>query len=255
MDNKNIAGILAVAAIIVIAVIVTGPNQTSEPTKIQISGSTTVLPIMEECALKYMSIHPDTTIFVAAGGSSAGIKAVRDGVSDIGMASRKLKTEELPGVVVTAIAQDKIAIIVHPDNPMSDITQDTLKRIYSGEITNFVDIGGADISIMVVTREAGSGTRSTVEKVLDKEILNTAIVSSSNGVIRTTVAGNEAAIGYISLGYVDDTVKVLNVDENIGRELYLINNEDPAPEITEFIDFVLSAEGQAIVEEVGFSKV
>ena len=255
MDNKNTAGILAVVVIIAIAVIVIGPDQTAESTKIQISGSTTVLPIIEECALKYMIIYPDTTIFVAAGGSSAGIKAVRDGVSDIGMASRKLKTEELPGVVVTAIAQDKIAIIVHPDNPMSDITQDTLKRIYSGEITNFVDIGGADIPIMVVTREAGSGTRSTVEKVLDKEILNTAIVSSSNGVIRTTVAGNEAAIGYISLGYVDDTVKVLNVDENIGRELYLINNEDPAPEITEFIDFVLSAEGQAIVEEVGFSKV
>ena len=253
MDNKNTAGILAVVVIIAIAVIVIGPDQTAESTKIQISGSTTVLPIIEECALKYMIIYPDTTIFVAAGGSSAGIKAVHDGVSDIGMASRKLKTEELPGVIVTAIAQDQIAIIVHPDNLMNDITKDMLRQIYINEITEF-DNG---VPIMVVTREVGSGTRSTFEDIVmtKTEITDTAIVSSSNGIVRKTVAGNDAAIGYISLGYVDETVKGLNVDENIGRELYLITNENPSVEVQDFIAFVRSDAGQAIVEQIGFQKI
>ena len=253
--NRITQVIIVVIVATFFTILVYVPDTPVESTKIQISGSTTVLPIIEECALKYMELNTDKTIFVAAGGSSAGIKAVHDGVSDIGMASRKLKTEELPGVIITAVASDKIAIIVHPDNPMDDITQAELIQIYSGKITNFVDIGGTDTPIMVVTREQGSGTRSTVEKVLVDGITDTAIVSSSNGIVRKTVAGNDAAIGYISLGYVDETVKGLNVDENIGRELYLITNENPSVEVQDFIAFVRSDAGQVIVEQIGFQKI
>lgn len=230
---------------------------TPDSVKIQISGSTTCLPIVEECALKYMKLNPNKTVFVAAGGSSAGIRAVSDDISDIGMSSRDLKPEELLGVTVTPIAQDKIAIIVHPDNNINDITMDSLKRIYTGKTANFDYIDGRDDAIMVVTREQGSGTRSTFESVVmdNEEIADTAIVAPSNGILRKTVAGNTAGIGYISAGYVDETVKELNVDEDIGRNLYLITDSTPTPDVLDFINFVLSDTGQECVEAVGFERI
>lgn len=262
MNSDNVKGPLAAVIIVTIALVsvatvfVSDMSDTPDQIKIQISGSTTCLPILEECALKYMESN-NVSIFVSGGGSSAGIKAVSDGISDIGMASRDLKSEELPGMIVTTIARDSIAIIVNPDNPIDDITKDAIQRIYTGKTINFDYIGGNDEAIMVVTREAGSGTRSTFEKlVMDKnEITDTAIVVSSNGILRSTVSGSDVAIGYISAGYVDETVKELNVDMNIGRNLYLITGENPSPEITAFIDFILSEIGQDIVEEVGFTKV
>lgn len=229
---------------------------TTDTVKIQISGSTTCLPIIEECALEYMKLNPDTTVFVAAGGSSAGIRAVHDDISDIGMSSRELKPEELSGVTVTPIAQDKIAIIVNPDNTINDMNIDVLKRIYTGNISKFDYVGGEG-DIMVVTREQGSGTRSTFESiVMDKtEITDTAIVASSNGILRKTIAGNVAGIGYISAGYVDETVEELNMDINIGRNLYVIADSESPQDVQDFIDFVLSDAGQSIVEKVGFVRV
>lgn len=252
----------AIIAVIVITAAAIGLNSLNTPTdtpdqiKIQISGSTTCLPILEECAIKYMELNTNKIIFVSGGGSSAGIKAVTDGVSDIGMASRDLKPAELPGVVTTTIAKDDIAIIVNPNNPVDNVTIEVLRRIYTGETTNFDYLGGNDELIMVVTREQGSGTRSVMEKSVmgDEEIADTAIVVSSNGILRSTVAGSEVAIGYISLGYVDESVKALNVDVNIGRNLYLITNENVSDDVQDFINFVLSDVGQSIVEEVGFSK-
>jgi len=261
MNSNNVKGPIVAVILVTIAIIsvttvyISNMSDTPNQIKIQVSGSTTCLPILEECALKYMESN-DVNVFVSGGGSSAGIKAVSDGVSDIGMASRDLKSEELPGTVVTTIAKDNIAIVVNPDNSIDNITKDNIQRIYTGKTTNFDYIGGNDEAIMVVTREAGSGTRSTFEKlVMDKNgITDTAIVVSSNGILRSTVSGSESAIGYISAGYVDETVKELNVDMDIGRNLYLITGENPSPEITAFIDFVLSEAGQDIVEEVGFTR-
>ncbi len=228
-----------------------------ETVKIQISGSTTCLPIVEECAREYMLLNPNKTVFVAAGGSSAGIRAVHDDISDIGMSSRELKSEELSGVTVTSIAQDRIAIIVHPDNNIDDITMDSLRRIYTGKTINFDYVGGNDETIMVVTREQGSGTRSTFESVVmdGNEIVNTAIVTSSNGILRKTIAGNTAGIGYISAGYVDETVKELDVDTSVGRNLYLVTGGNPSQDVQDFINFVLSDTGQQCVEKVGFERV
>ena len=228
-----------------------------EKVKIQISGSTTCLPIVEECAREYMLLNPNKTVFVAAGGSSAGIRAVHDDISDVGMSSRELKSEELSDVVVTSIALDRIAVIVNPDNPINDITVDALRRVYSGKTANFDYIGGNDEAIMVVTREQGSGTRSTFEAVVmdNNEIADTAIVASSNGILRKTVAGNTAGIGYISAGYVDTTVRELNTDTEVGRNLYLITRENSSQDVQDFINFVLSDAGQQCVEKAGFERI
>lgn len=230
---------------------------TPDPVKIQISGSTTCLPVIEECALVYMEMNPNRTVFVAAGGSSAGIRAVHDGISDIGMSSRELNSDERMNVAVTPIAHDKLAIIVHPNNNINDITIDSLRRIYAGRTTNFDYVSGNDEGIMVVTREYGSGTRSTFESiVMSTEVITpTAIVAASNGILRKTVAGNTGGIGYISAGYVDDTVKELAVDTNIERNLYIITDENPSQDIQDFVDFVLSDTGQKCVERVGFESI
>lgn len=230
---------------------------TTDATKIQISGSTTCLPAIEECALAYMDMNPNRTVFVAAGGSSAGIRAVQDGISDIGMSSRELNSEETVGVVVIPIAHDRIAIIVHPDNNINDVTIDSLRRIYTGKTTNFDYIGGNDENIMVVSREYGSGTRTTFESIVmnTEGIMPTAIIAASNGILRKTVAGNTAGIGYISAGYVDATVKELAIDTDVGRNLYIITNENPSQDVQDFVDFVLSDTGQDCVEAVGFERI
>lgn len=259
--NKYISAIILVIAVTVLAVglnaVLDVSQDIGEETKIQISGSTTCLPIIEECALAYMELNPDTKVFVAAGGSSAGIKAVHDDISEIGMASRDLKPEELTGVVTTIIARDDIAIIVHPENPINDITSVILNEIYTGKIIEWESIDGDAGSIMICTREQGSGTRSVFEKIImgEDEIIDVAIVAPSNGIMRKTVGGNPAGIGYISAGYVDETVKALTVDIDVGRNLYLITNEVVTPEVEDFINFVLSDAGQEIVATVGFVPV
>jgi len=130
--------------------------------KLQIAGSTTVLPIAEECARVFMEQRPGDRVFVSGGGSSHGVKAVADGTMGIGTASRDLTDYEMeahPDLAVHAIARDGIAIVVHPENPVDSLTMEELQGIYTGEITNWKDVVGVDLRIMVVSREEGSGTR------------------------------------------------------------------------------------------------
>ncbi|CAD7772357.1 PBP superfamily domain protein [Candidatus Methanoperedenaceae archaeon GB37] len=243
-----------------------------ESVKLQIAGSTTVLPIAEECARIFMEKHPGSRIDVAGGGSSHGIKSVADGTVDIGTASRNLKDSEReahPELLPHAIARDGVAVIVHPSNPITGLTMEELQQIYTGKITNWKDLGGDDAGIVVVSREEGSGTRdcfeSTVMKPIDEEITQGAIIQDSNGKVRATVAGNRDAIGFLSLGYVNDQVKaltlngveptvatVLNGEYPISRTLWMITKGEPDRDEKAFLDFVLSEEGQGIVEEVHF---
>ncbi|MCD6208215.1 MAG: phosphate ABC transporter substrate-binding protein [Methanosarcinales archaeon] len=243
--------------------------------KLHIAGSTTVLPIAEECARVYMEAHPGSQIYVSGGGSSHGIKSVADGTVNIGDASRDLKDSEkesYPDLVTHAIAKDGVAVIVHPDNEISDLTIAQLQGIYTGETTNWADVGGEDAEIMVVSREEGSGTRdcfeSAVLKAIGKEVTDYAIIQDSNGKVRMTVAGNDKAIGFLSLGYVDSDVKAVGFDgtpptiENvrsgeyaISRTLLMITDGEPDADEQAFLDFVLSEEGQAIVSEVHFIPV
>ncbi|HIE32056.1 MAG TPA: phosphate ABC transporter substrate-binding protein [Methanosarcinales archaeon] len=252
-----------------------GNRDTGHVVKLQIAGSTTVLPIAEECTRVFMERHHGSQIYVSGGGSSHGIKSVADGTVDIGDASRDLEDsekEKCPDLVAHAIARDGVAIIVHPSSPVSDLTIGQVQSIYTGEITNWKDVGGEDSEIMVVSREEGSGTRDCFEQVvlkpIKKEITDHAIIRDSNGKVRATVAGNEKAIGFLSLGYVNPDVKAVKLDdieptiENvlngryaISRTLWMITKGDPDANEQTFLDFVLSEDGQRIVSEVRFIPV
>ncbi|MGP8336687.1 MAG: phosphate ABC transporter substrate-binding protein [Methanosarcinaceae archaeon] len=250
-------------------------DDTATIIKLQIAGSTTVLPIAEECARVYMENNPGSRIFVSGGGSSHGVKSVADGTVDIGTVSRDLKPIEIdahPNLVIHAVAKDGVAVMVHPSNVITDLTMEQLQGIYTGTITNWMDVGGTDSIIMVVTREEGSGTRDCFEqivlKTLKKEITDHAIVQDSNGKIRATVAQSSQAIGFISLGYVNSDIKAVRLDGTkptvqsvqdgsyaISRTLWMVTNGNPNSAEEAYLDFVLTDEGQAIVEDVHFIPI
>lgn len=252
-----------------------GGDESGEKETLTIAGSTTVEPIATEAATAFMEKHSDVKITIQGGGSGTGIKMVGEGTVDIGNASRDIKVEEqerYSTLVGTVVARDAIAIIVHPTNSVENLTMEELQKIYAGEITNWKEIGGPDKEIVVVTRAEGSGTRDTfVELVLeDGEIEETSKVlqKPSNGAVKATVAGNENAIGYIGLGYVDDTVKLVKIDGvipspktvnnetySIARSLYMYTKGEPSGLAKEFLDFILGSEGQDIVEKIGYIRV
>ncbi|MBC2698044.1 MAG: phosphate ABC transporter substrate-binding protein [ANME-2 cluster archaeon] len=253
----------------------THTDNTLADVKLQIAGSTTVLPVAEECARAFMEKHPGSRIFVSGGGSSHGVKAVADGTVDIGTASRDLKSSEIdshPDLVAHGVAKDGVAVIVHPSNLVTDLTMEQLQGIYTGTITNWKEVGGTDSGIMVVTREEGSGTRDCFEQAVIKpikaEITDHGIIQDSNGKTRATVAGSAQAIGFISLGYVNSDVSALRLDGieptvesvvdgsyAISRTLWMISNGNPDSSEKAFLDFVLGDEGQRIVEDVHFIPV
>lgn len=252
-----------------------GTDNTLTNVKLQIAGSTTVLPVAEECARVFMEKHPGSRIFVSGGGSSHGVQAVADGTVDIGCASRDLKSSETDAhrdLVTHAVAKDGVAVIVHQSNPVTDLTMEQLQGIYTGTITNWKDVGGTDSKIMVVTREEGSGTRDCFEQAVMKpikaEITDHAIIQDSNGKTRTTVTGSAQAIGFLSLGYVNEQVKAVRLDGimpseesvvdgsyAISRALWMITKGNPDSAEQAFLDFVLGYDGQKIVEDVHFIPV
>lgn len=242
-----------------------------------LSGSTTVLPIAQLCAERFMEKHPDVNISVRGGGSGVGIAALIDGTCDIAMASRPMKTKELKvargkGInpVATTIARDGIAIVVHPSNPLTKITLTQLKNIYTGKINNWKSIGGKPGKIIVISRDAASGTFEVFKKIVLKgaRIRADALRLASNKAVATAVEKTPAAIGYVGLGYISPKVKALAVDGvkptkdavmsgnyKLARPLYFYTNGKPKGLIKEFIDFVLSSEGQKIVEDAGFVPI
>ncbi len=230
------------------------------------AGSTTVQPLAEKLAQGFEVIHPRVKVEVQGGGSSVGVRSAADGVVDIGAISRELQPNE-PPLHASRIALDGVAVVVNPANPLSGLTLEQLRGIYAGTITNWKQVGGKDGTIIIVSREEGSGTRTAFEEMVMKKTLitNGAIFMPANGIIKTTAAQADNAIGYISLGYADSTVKLLAVDgvpcspDNIlkgtypiSRSLYFVTREAPAGLVKAFIDFSLSPEGQKIVTQQGF---
>jgi phosphate transport system substrate-binding protein len=240
---------------------------------ISITGSTTVQPLAEKLAEDFMAKNPDVEIEVTGGGSSVGVKAAAQGTADIGNASREIKPEELaefPNLKVHVIARDGIAIVVHPDTAVSGLTVEQVRDIFSGKITNWNEVGGADAAIIVASREEGSGTRDAFQEMVMGEALITenAILQQSNGALRTTVANTPNSIAYLSFGYLDESVKVLPLDgveateENasngtypVVRPLNMLTNGEPEGVVKAFLDFVLGPEGQAIVRAEGYIPV
>jgi len=266
---KNRLMIPAIAGILVSSLLY-GCISQKEMGSISIVGSTTVEPIAVKAAEKYMDEHEGADIQVSGGGSSVGIKSVGEGTADIGMASRQIKDSEkqlYPSLVEHVIAKDAIALIVHPGNPISDLTTAQIKSIYKGEITNWKALGGPDMAIVVVGRDSASGTREFFhEKVMNKEdFVATQLEKSSNAGVKESVKNTPGAIGYVGLGYIDQTVKAVKVDGvgptvtavlngsyPISRALYMYTQGQPTGLAKSFLDFIKSPEGQKIVQEEGF---
>lgn len=240
--------------------------------KILITGSTSVFPIIEEAADVFMDKHRNIIIESQGTGSSAGIKDVHEENCDIGMTSRELSEDEKAyGLNEIKVATDGIAIIVNHNNPIKELSKDELTKIFRGDIKNWKELGGEDKLIKVITREEGSGTRSALEEKLllygsDKRSLITidAQVCSGSGAIRTGVAFAEEAIGYVSLGIIDDSVALVKIDNIectketvksgeylLSRNFILVIQNDIKNESKAFIDFMLQDEGQSIVVEKG----
>ncbi|WIF95305.1 phosphate ABC transporter substrate-binding protein [Caminicella sporogenes] len=232
---------------------------------VAVVGSTSVTPVAQNLADKFMSIHPEVKIDVQGIGSSAGIKAASNGSADIGMASRNLKEKEKEwGLTQHVIAYDGIAVVVNPNNPVKELTKEQIAKIFKGEIKNWKEVGGPDKEILVVSREAGSGTRGAFEEIvgIENAVREDALVAEGNGAVKANVASKEYAIGYLSFAYLDDSVKALKVDgaeptvENIkagnykiSRPFLMVTKGEIKLAAKAYLDFILSDEGQKIVGE------
>jgi len=233
-----------------------------------IAGSTSVQPYVEMLAEEYAHLYPDLVFEVLGGGSSAGVTAVESDTADVGMSSRNLKESEeyLWSVEIT---KDGLAVIVNPGNQVADLTMDQIRGIYAAEIVNWSQLGGPNHKIHIITREEGSGTRSAFEEmVMDgSRITPKAIVQDSNGAVRQLVADDTYSIGFISLGLVDvgeHPVKALRIGgvaasrENIVggsyalfRSFLFVTKAEPTGPVKQFIDYVLSPEGQRLLANEG----
>lgn len=276
MLNKKIATLLMGTMLIGSLAVGCGSSDGSasqDSNKVTVSGSTSVGPVVEILGEDFTAKNEGISVEVQQIGSSAGIKNAIEGTSQIGMASRDLKDEEkASGLKETQIAIDGIAVITNKNNEVKDLTLEQVKDIYTGKITNWKEVGGKDAPIVVVSREDGSGTRDGFQENVgfeSEELTKDAQISDGSGNIKSIVEGNENSIGYISFGYVDDKVNALTIDgveltvENvkdnkyaIARPFLLVNKEDKiSEEGTKFIEFILSEEGQKIVEDKGFISI
>lgn len=230
-----------------------------------IAGSTSVQPYAEVLAEEYMILNPDSPIDIQGGGSSAGITAAETESAAIGMSSRSLKDEEMY-LWSIEIARDGLVLIVNPENTIDDLSLDQIRDIYSGAITDWGQLGGRPERINLIAREEGSGTRSAfVELAMgEEEITPKAIVQDSNGSVMQLVSGDPNAIGFISLGLVNDEVKALDLNgveataENIRNDSYtlarpflFVTKNEPTGITKSFIEYTLSLEGQELLSSEG----
>jgi phosphate transport system substrate-binding protein len=239
---------------------------------LSVSGSTSVAPFIEHLAEVYQKEHAGAIINVQSLGSTAGIQAAINKVSEIGMSSRELKPEEAEQLDELVIARDALAVVVHPSNPLTNLTLAQVQDIFAGRITNWDQLGGPSQPIVLVVREAGSGTFGAFEELVMKgqPVTTSALRQGSNGAIRQLVSLDSNAIGYISLGIVDQSVKALAIDnvqpsvEHVEQGTYKFvrpflfvwpKGQQLGPLAQRFVAYVLSAEGQAELARLGLVKV
>ncbi|PKF63306.1 phosphate ABC transporter substrate-binding protein [Psychromonas sp. psych-6C06] len=268
---KKVIGLVAALALI------TSPLSYASKA-ITVSGSTSVTNVMEVLGETYHNAT-NHNVEVQGTGSSAGIRAAKDGTSMIGMSSRDIKDDEkTAGTKEVVIARDGIAVTVNNKNSVKELSKEQIAKIYRGELKNWSEVGGENAPIVVVTRDAASGTRGAFEDIMSllrevngmkvSAITPTAQVGNGNGMVKTIVANNPYAIGYISLGSVDDSLRALSVDGatpnaktiasgdySIARPFIVLVKENVAPQATQFIEYILSNDGQQVVEEQGYIRV
>lgn len=236
---------------------------------VSLNGSTSMEPFVNGLSEAIREVYPNLVLEPQFTGSGAGIEAVTNGTADIGNSSRSLTDEEKAGgLEENIVAIDGIAVIVHPDNDVEDLTTDQLKKIYTGEITNWSEVGGVDEAIVVVGREAGSGTRGAFEEILEVEdACKYAQELNETGAVVAKVGETEGAIGYVSLDNVKDSVKALKLDgveaseETIKDGSYSLQRpfvmatkgkiSEQSEAVQAIFEFIDSEAGQKVIEQVG----
>jgi len=274
--------ILLIAVLVLAASGCTNKNTINATSSVLVKGSDTVLPLSQAEAEEYMILNPDSDITIIGGGSGVGITALIDGDTDIAMASREMKDAEIStaqqkGVdpIETTIAHDGIAVIVNPANPVDRLTFTQVRGIFNGTISNWKEVGGSDLQITVISRDSSSGTYEYFkENVLEgDDYRQDALTQAATGAIVQSVSQNKGAIGYVGLAYLNPSTKAveLSIDGTkfviptianvksgeypLSRALYYYTNGQPKGAIADFINYVLSAEGQTIVEDVGYIPI
>lgn len=241
--------------------------------EITMAGSTSMEKLANAVAEAFMEKYPDVTVNAEFTGSSAGLESLAAGSVDIGNSSRNLKEEELAnGAVENIVAIDGIAVVVDTANTVADITKEDLAKIYRGEITNWSQLGGNDEPIVVVGREAGSGTRSAFEELLEiEDVCKYANELDSTGAVIAKVASTPGAIGYASLDAIDDSVTAMAVEgvaateENIKAGSYVLSRpfvmatmgeiSEQSEAVQELFAYLQSEEGKEIIKAVGLITV
>ena len=234
--------------------------------QVTLAGSTAFQPFAEKLAEHYLELNPQVQINVQGGGSAVGIQSALSGAAEIGMADLIEIPPEAKSLAATTVARDGIAIIVHPGNPVNSLTAEQDRAIFTGRIANWKDVGGPDSPIRVISREEGSGTRRSFDMMVlhGDKLAPGALFQNSNGTCREAVASDQNAIGYVSIGLVNERVKALSYDgvhptnENVkkgtyplARPVYFLTKGEPSPLAKAFIDYVLTPEAQGILEKEG----
>lgn len=240
---------------------------------ITMAGSTSMEKLANALGEVFMQKYPNVTVNAEFSGSSAGIESLLAGSVDIGNSSRNLSDEEKSkGAVENIVAIDGIAVVVDPANKVEDLSKENLYKIYTGEVTNWSELGGDDQAIVVVGREAASGTRGAFEEILDaKDKCKYANELDSTGAVMAKVASTKGAIGYVSLDVLDDSVKAVKLDsveptvDNIKNGSYLLQRpfvmatkgeiSEQSDEVKALFDFLKSDEGKQVVTSVGLITV
>ncbi len=236
---------------------------------IEIAGGTAHIPVMKGAAKRIMTVNPGIRITVEGGGSGVGVQKVGEGLVSIGNTGRAVTEAEKAkyGLVSFPFAIDGVAVVVHKENPVNGLTQAQVQDIFAGRIGNWKQVGGPDAAINAYTRDEASGTREVFfEKMLAKGvILDSANVVASNGAMKTAVAGDKNAIGYVSIGHIDDTLKAPLLDGvaptqdnatngayKITRLLYMNTKGEPQGVVKAFIDYVRGPEGAELIKASGY---
>ncbi|MED9800501.1 MAG: PstS family phosphate ABC transporter substrate-binding protein [Prevotella sp.] len=255
----------------------------------KIKGSDTVLPVSQEAAEMYMSLHPDSRVTVTGGGSGVGISALMDGTTDIAMSSRSIKFNERvklknsgKQLKEAVVAYDALAVIVHPSNPVTHLTRQQLEAIFRGKVTNWNQVKdpytgkrGPDLKIVVYSRETSSGTYEFFKTSVlrEKNYMAGVLSMPATGAVIQSVSQTKGAIGYVGMAYVNDRVRAVKVSYDgkhfvyptmetgrrhiypIIRELYYYYTADRAKVVEPFLRFLLSGEGQRLVMRSGYVPV
>ncbi len=273
MKKRNVKKLITLvsAAVMTVGMVACGSTNTSG--EVSMAGSTSMEKLVKALQETFAEVQPDINVTAEFVGSGAGIEQVLSGTVDIGNSSRNLKdAEKESGAVENIVAIDGIAMVVDTANEVTDLTQEDLAAIYTGEVTNWSEVGGADAPIVVIGREAGSGTRGAFEEILGiEEMCKYASELDSTGAVMAKVSATPGAIGYVSLDALNDTVKAVALEgveataENILAGNYFLSRpfvmatngpiEEQNEAVRAFFEYVLSEEGQAVVQQVGLIPV